>query len=313
MLARPDVDALMAGPLGAWLTEQAAVRGDAKKKASNRLFWGLLAAIPLIVALWIFTPFDVEGKMWGTALPAMGLFWWSQAPKRAAVKRVKTGINDAIAESLGLTYECDIEPDETFAAAEEFGLLCSYDRVSCEDRWSGTVGEKPFTLFEAHLEERRGSGKNRRWVTVFRGPIMAFGFNRRFHGTTIVQRAGTYRKFFGGRRDDIEVGGRTLARVDMVHPGFEDAFDVYSDDQVEARYLVHPVYIERLIALEQAFTGKNIRTLFCGGRLVVALENENMFESGSIDASDDREKLAETVEQFGKMAELAAALNEPAR
>jgi hypothetical protein len=307
------VDALMAGPLGAWLTEQAAVREEAKKKASGRLFWGLLAAIVPIVVLWVFVPFDIEGKFWISAVSAMGVVWWSQGPKRAAVKRVKSGINDAIADALGLTYQCDIEPDDTFAKVAKFGLLPSHDRVRCEDRWSGTVDGKPFTLFEAHLEERRGSGKSRHWVTVFRGPIMAFGFNRRFHGTTIVQRAGAYRKFFGGKREEIEVAGLALGYVDMVHPGFEDAFDVYSNDQVEARYLVHPVYIERLIALETAFSGHDIRTLFDGGQLLVALENENMFESGSIEAKDDRAKLAEAVEQFARMAELADALNEPQR
>lgn len=51
----------------------------------------------------------------------------------------------------------------------------------------------------------------------------------------------------------------------MVHPDFEDAFTVFTTDQTEARYLVHPTYIERLIALENAFQGKDIKTLFKDG------------------------------------------------
>lgn len=313
MLERPDVDALMAGPLGTWLHDQVAVREEAKRKSSNRLFWAVLALIPVIVAFWAFTLVEVDDKVWWTLVPLMGVFWWSQGPKRAAVKRVKQGVNEAIADALGLAYECDIEPDATFDTARSFHLLPSYDRVSCEDRWSGTVQGKTFSLFEAHLEERRSSGKNSRWVTVFKGPILAFGFNRRFHGTTLVTREGRFRKFFGGSQETIELDDMELAKVDLVHPGFEDAFDVYSNDQVEARYLVHPVYIERLVALEQAFSGKNIRTLFTGGSLVVALENEDMFESGSIDPDEDRAKLAETIEQFARMTDLAEALNEPTR
>ena len=68
----------------------------------------------------------------------------------------------------------------------------------------------------------------------------------------------------------------------MVHPEFEDLFSVWSDDQVEARYLVHPRYVERLLEVEQAFDGQNVRTLFKGGELVIAIESDNMFESGSL-------------------------------
>ena len=92
---------------------------------------------------------------------------------------------------------------------------------------------------------------------MFRGTILTVGFNRDFHGTTLVTRAKRHKSFFGlgGRKETINVDGAQLDYVDMVHPQFEDAFDVYSTDQVEARYIVHPLYIERLIAIETAFSG----------------------------------------------------------
>lgn len=313
MIEGPKVDTLLAGPLGGWLTEQTAMREAAKKQAENRLFKGLLVLVPPAVALWVFTPVPFDLKIWLTALPIGGIWWWSQAPKRKAVKAVKTGINAAIAASLRLTYECDIEPDAHFETAKTYGLVPNYDRATFEDRWSGTLSDLPFSLFECELKERRGSGKNTSWVTVFKGPILAFGYRRAFHGTTLVQRQGRHRKFFGGTKDSIAFEGHQLDHVDLVHPGFEDAFDVFSDDQVEARYLVHPVYVERLIALEEAFAGQNIRALFQAGQMIVAVENDNMFESGSIDARDDEARIAQTVAQFQKMAELAEALNEAPR
>jgi len=313
MIARPDVDTLLAGPLGQWLAGQATLREAAKKQSANRLFWALLVVLPLAGAMWVLAPMEVETKFWFTLLPAGAAWWWSQGPKRKAIKQVKTGINEAIAASLGLSYECDIEPDGVFEKAKNFGLMPSYDRASFEDRWAGSFGAMPFSLHEAHLQERRGSGKNTRWVTVFQGPIMAFGFGRSFLGTTLVQRSGRYRKLFGGTKDSIVLDGLRLDYVDMVHPGFEDVFDVFSDDQVEARYLVHPVYIERLVALEQSFAGKNIRALFSAGELVVAVENENMFESGSIEARDDRALIERTIGQFARMTDLADALNERPR
>ena len=73
------------------------------------------------------------------------------------------------------------------------------------------------------------------------------------------------------------------------------------------------VYVERLIALEQAFAGKKIRTLFHSGELTVVLETEDMFESGSMNAARDRELVEKCVGQFLSMADLAATLNEPGR
>ena len=99
----------------------------------------------------------------------------------------------------------------------------------------------------------------------------------------------------------------------MVHPEFEDAFSVWTDDQVEARYLVHPQYIERLIGVEQGFGGQNVRALFKGGELAICIESGNMFESGSLDASEYRARIETCVGQFMTLVELADALNEPAR
>ena len=83
-----------------------------------------------------------------------------------------------------------------------------------------------------------------------------------------------------------------------------------TSDGVEARYLVHPTYVEKLIALENAFAGQKIRTLFAAGELTVVLEATNMFESGSLDARRDRELVEACVNQFMSMAELVGALNE---
>lgn len=238
---------------------------------------------------------------------------WTQGPRRAAIRRVKIGINDAVAEALGLQYAHDLEPGRGFARAEAYKLIPYHERDHFEDGWSGSYGGHYFVLHEAHLEEKRGSGKNQRWVTVFRGAIITMGLKRDIHGTTLVQRAGKHRKFFGGVKDSVTLNGQQLDHVDMVHPELEDIFDIFSTDQVEARYLVHPTYVERLIEIERAFDGDDIRCLFSEGELVVVIESEDMFESGSINARDDRQRLESTLVQFRTLADLALSLNESPR
>jgi hypothetical protein len=310
MIARPSVDELMSGPLGGWLEAQAREREIARKSTNNRRFVVILVVGALAIFALILFRLELELVFWGSVIVGGLGLGWAEIPKRNAVKRVKIGINDAIADALGLEYSHDCEPGMEFELAKACGLVPSHDRASFEDHWSGTFGDIRFALHEAKLEERRGSGKNRRWVTVFRGIIMSVAFERRFHGTTLVVRDGMFRKFWGARKDTIEVKGSRLDFADMAHPDFEDVFDIYTSDQVEARYLIDPLYVERLIALESSYRGSDIGTVFHGGSLVVALKAGNMFESGHIDAQKDRERMEQTIEQFVRLSELAALLNE---
>ncbi len=100
-----------------------------------------------------------------------------------------------------------------------------------------------------------------------------------------------------------------LDYAEMVHPDFEDKFDIYTTDQTEARHLIDPVYVERLIALESSYRGEDVATIFHEGSLVVTLKAGNMFESGSIEARDDRARMATTIDQFARVADLARELN----
>ncbi len=67
------------------------------------------------------------------------------------------------------------------------------------------------------------------------------------------------------------------------------------------------------MAVQTAFAGKDIRAIFDAGDLVIVVETENLFESGSIEARDDRGRIVRTVEQFASLADLAQTLNERER
>lgn len=315
MIERPDVNTLLAGPLGEWLARQTVVREEAKRKSNRRFVIAGIVAAPLLALLWLGQLFGLgdELKIFASFIGLGGGGVWAYAPRARAIKETKRGINQAIAAALGLSYSDEFEPGHGFELAKTYQMVPKHDRSSFDDLWSGDLAGRAFTLHEAHLEEQRGSGKNRRWVTVFRGAILTIAFDRRFHGTTLLERGNKHRKLFGGQKDYVEFEGHRLDCADMVHPEFEDMFSVWSDDQVEARYLIHPQYIERLIGVEQSFGGQNVRTLFKGGELAIVIESDNMFESGSLDANEDRARIEQCVDQFMTLVKLAETLNEPAR
>ena len=313
MIAQLDPDALMAGPLGQWLSEQDAIRAKARERAAWWMRAGIAAACAVAVVVILFGGHIATALQLGF-FTGVGGFGIGELIKRPVINQIKTGINDAIARALGLHYSLTVEPGPAFQTARDFQMLPGHDNAHFEDLWWGEVGAQQFTLHEAKLTEERGSGKSRRTVTVFEGSLLMIGFARRFNGATLIEKDKQRRNFlFGSEKESITVSGLRLDRVDMVDPAFEERFTVWSNDQVEARYLVHPEYVERLTALETAFGGDNMRALFKDGSLLVVLENGNQFESGSLDSADDRDRVATSIAQFGALAELATRLNEKPR
>ncbi len=312
---RADVNKLMGGELGSWLNEQQGMRTKAKETAHNRWFYSAVILLPLLALLWFGPDWGGTMKMIISVFGIGGSYAWGYAPIQKAKKEIKIGINSAIANELGVQYAHDVDPGSEFDAAKTFGLVPNYDRDDFEDQWFGELEGHDFRLYEAHLEERRGSGKNKRWVTVFRGAIIRMEFGRAFRSTTLLQRAGKHKKWFGlgGRKERISFKGKELAHIDQVHPAFENVFDVYSDDNVEARVLVDPAYVEHLIVIERAFDGDAVRALFMNGEIIIAVESGNLFESGHIDADGDRERAEEAAKQFASLARLAMAFNKQER
>lgn len=309
---RNRVDGLMGGELGAWLASQQDTRSAAKAAASNRWTWGAAGLMPVLAFLWFVPALATDLKFIATAGGIMAVGYWGYQPIADAKKTIKIGINSALAASFGLSYAHEVEPGAEFEAARTYGLLPDYDRSSFEDYWHGALEGHAFGLYEAHLEERRGSGKNRRWVTVFRGVIIRMAFGRDFRSTTLLERAGKHRKWLGlgGASDHVSFDGHRLDRVDQVHPAFGDTFALYSDDRVEARVLVHPAYVEHLLKLESAFSAKEMRALFRRGEVIIAVEGDNLFESGAMDPATDRVRTEQTARQFEALAGLALAINQ---
>lgn len=233
-----------------------------------RRFWFMVVPAALVLAT-VFSAWakDADPFIWIAGFTMLGGAAWIYQPLVNFRKRCKSAVLTKLAGALKLTYAMeDFEPP-AFDAARGFDILPYYERKSFEDLFAGHRRGCDFQLYEAHLEEERGSGKNRRWVTTFRGQIIRIAFPKKFLGTTVVNRE----RFFKWKRAGFQ-------RVGLESSQFERAFEVYGTDQVEARYLVHPAFMARLIDFEAAVGGKKLRCLFHEGDLVIVVEGPDMFE-----------------------------------
>ncbi|MDE7074733.1 MAG: DUF3137 domain-containing protein [Odoribacter sp.] len=146
------------------------------------------------------------------------------------------------------------------------------DRYHSEDLICGKIDKTAFSCAEIVAEEKHVStnskGQRREyWVDIFRGFFFIADFNKDFRGETLVYR-NSWIKFGRGQRVKLE------------NPNFEKQFDVFSTDQVEARYILTPNLMERLLELDARFPGK-ITVSFRDSSVIIAIpDSTNHFEAG---------------------------------
>ncbi len=207
---------------------------------------------------------DLEAMFFTTAFVTIGATAFGYMPVHGFQMRCKDHALTDLARTLDMSYaRTGFEPP----AMDRFKTLRlidpTYEDSTFEDLFAGERQGARFQLYEARLS--KGSGKNRR--TVFAGQLMRIAFPKRFLGVTIVNRE--------SQRWFRPAG---FQRIGLEWSRFERVFEVFGTDQVEARFLVHPVFMERLMAVETAMAGKNLRCAFEGGDLLVAVEGGDMFE-----------------------------------
>jgi hypothetical protein len=308
MIAMPDIDGLMAGGL----RERLDSLTDERAKAKEKVYWtgGGGVGVAALVGIILMILGAGQFAYFAGAIIAGGALAWANSIRQKMVNALKQEMNGALAAALDIDYSVAAFAGQEFEQACEYALLPSHDDSYLQDQWHGSVDGTDFLLYEAKLTETRGSGKNRRTVTVFEGIVLRFQFARPFLATTLVRRDGFKFTLFG---DTKSYGGQKLERIKMVDPRFEDAFDIYGTDQVEGRYLVHPAYCERLLDLEKEFEGEKLAALFLGGDLVVTLHTGDIFESATLNPEQDRELLGQTIGQFASIVKLVKLLNERPR
>ena len=255
----------------------------------------------------------------GAGLILGGLAIWGAQPLNTLRKTVKTGLNDRFAEAFGMRYRAEVHDPIRFDAFRQHGLLPGYDRRNFEDHFSGEAHGADFDIYEAHLEQKRRTKNRTYYVTVFHGVLIRINFPRTVEGVPLVTRdAGVFNALEGWAKKTF--GGDKLERIGLVDPTFEKAFEVYGTDQVMARYLLTPSFMERLLKLESELKGKNVRCVFDEklgegdgrGELLIAAETGNKFEAGSMfKPLTDHDRIANLHGEFAMIDDIINTVLEP--
>jgi len=138
-------------------------------------------------------------------------------------------------------------PERHFIRSELFSERV--DRFSGNDYVRGRIDSIPIEFSDIHAEKKHKDSKgNTSWSTIFQGLFIVSEFNKNFNGTTIVL-PDTAQKAFGDLVGNW-LQSKNFTRGELVKMddvSFEKEFVVYSDDQIEARYILSPSLMQKLL------------------------------------------------------------------
>jgi hypothetical protein len=178
------------------------------------------------------------------------------------------------------------------------------DTYTGNDYFTGRLGEVDFQFSELLCQYTTGSGKNRRTVTAFRGFFFVGDFHRDIYFRTLIQ-PDLAESLLGVLGRGLQRIGKGERLVDLENPEFEKLFVVTSDDQVEARYILTPLFMEKLCDF-QARVGQNIHLCFVNGRMMLAIETDHdYFEPGLFGEILSRKDLMKFIDMLNLLISVA--------
>jgi len=197
------------------------------------------------------------------------------------------------------------------------GLFLPFNIRTTDDTFKGSLNGVDYKISETCLKDIHKYGRISTYVRVFNGIVIKLKWNKNIKNRTVVATKGNLTK-----RNSIVTSALIAAVVYLLQgginlhsmiiacvialgvyfttrnkltkeeplnvvtledPKFNKRFNVYSSDQVEARYLVTPSFMERLYNLQTSFGAKTIKCSFYEDYLMIAISTKrDLFELGDL-------------------------------
>ncbi len=227
------------------LTELEAVRFDVGRRIRRRASW--MTPLGVVVLLTAWAIFAVVAHEFDLLLPIAAFLIGAAAGHVVASWRLageyerlyQARVLPRLAALFGaLTFQRPPAPD--LKQLRDFHVFRHFDSARADDAIAGE--HRGLKLSIVQLDLTRGWGLWRK--RVFHGLLIGIELKQRLLGVTaIAADAGG----FGNLRD--ELARRNIRRVGLESRAFEREYEVYATDQVMARALITPDFMERFMAL----------------------------------------------------------------
>jgi|GEM_PF-5278333 len=213
-----------------------------------------------------------------------------QALRAEIKKRALNFLDPQIMFTPALTF-----PQELYSGCGLFPK--SYDLARAEDHCAGRVGETLYELVElaVHNVKKSTDSKGRTtttYIPIFCGILLKADFNKNFEGHTTIRtdKAEGSFGFLARGAQRLMSSINTMNLVEMESPEFEEKFKVHSTDPVQARYILTPDFMERILALGMGCP--EVQIAFRDSAVIFALPRKSAF----LEMNGGTENLTSSVE-----------------
>ena len=272
-VAAGEVDPELAPVLAKLEATRVTIAAQIDARVRTRVPLGLAGG----VLIWAWTQFsrDPAGLLPLAAFAAGGaLVGWMWASASLAEKyrdMYKAEVLPRLAAGFGgLAYRRADGVDAEMLRQQR--LFRRFNRVTAEDEIVGTFRGVPVSIVELALEQKNDKTTD----TVFDGLLIRVTLPRMLSGTTaIIADHGML-----GNLTDL-LGGPDCERIRLEDPAFESSYQVYGTDQIGARALLTPAFMERFLALGGRTGFQRPLALAQDNHLTVTLPkqgSDNLFE-----------------------------------
>ncbi|MBC7520179.1 MAG: DUF3137 domain-containing protein [Sandarakinorhabdus sp.] len=243
-LDEAKADRVTAG-LGAVLAELEAVRKSTVEQINARARLRVPICALAGLGLWLLpdsagAPKDFSDLLGGIGFGALIGYTWAASKLGAAYRLLyKQRVLPLLAAQFGdLSWRVAVLPDlERF---REAGIFEKWQSASADDELYGTHRNLPLSIIELRLTSSSGDSE----TVQFNGLLVEITLPRGLRGSTaIIASEG----LIGKLREWIGRDGRS--RVRLEDPKFDEIYEAWSTDQIAARALLTPAFMERLLAL----------------------------------------------------------------
>lgn len=308
-----------------------------KKKQTASLGWLCLGvAIAAAAIAFIFAKTNTSAVT-VTAIGGFGvlivLFILMSKISKGFETKVKTAVLSKFLSFFGdfsWSFQPKIKKEDVYNSK----LFYDFDNFSVDDNFEGTFKGQKVVISEINLAKnvertrRNSDGTHSRYtesVNIFRGVFAKISLNKNFSTqTVIVDKENFLQKALMGQNNVVNSVLSTLATgnlniqnmsdpkewfykrhklepVELEDPEFQKMFDVFAQDQVEARYLLTTSFMERFKLLTKAFNTSAIRASFLDNTITIAVPSmdRDMFTLGALnDSMTDTTAIQEFFKEF---------------
>jgi len=213
-----------------------------------------------------------------TAFGAGTIYYYQQKDVQAAVKQQLIA---PLVRRINQSFEYLPKKGLKQADLHHSALFPNINNIHSGDLLRGRYGKTDFVcshveVFQMGPGVRKTPFRNGKFEgskPSFSGLMIIADSNKHFKGRTIVV-PDHFEKHFGRwfSKQVAKLSYTRLQNVEMEDPDFERAFEVHTTDQVEARYLLTPDTMERILRLQHQLD-REIRIAFNQGRVYISIDD----------------------------------------